>query len=122
MAQQNGWLRHLDLAVALTTAFIKETEGHTLTREEVLCRLQTKQLTSCPGSLALWARLNKPYPVGLRGRTVSDCSSDDALLAMERVLHRYELLVQAHSSTLWAAASMPPMGRATSHILQPLLP
>jgi cell division septum initiation protein DivIVA len=77
MAQQaqslsdKGWKQYLDLVIDFSTAFIQELEDHTPTTEEVLQRLQ--QLTSSPEGLALWAHLNKPYPNGLRERTVSTC-------------------------------------------------
>jgi hypothetical protein len=77
MAQQTpslrdkGYKQHLDQAIALSTAFIKDTEGHTPTKEEVLQRLQEQQLTSSKEGLALWAHLNKQFPDGLRERAVS---------------------------------------------------
>lgn len=68
-----GWKQYLDLVLDLSTAFIQESEDCTPTKEEVLQRLQ--QLTCSPENLALWAHLNKPYPDGLRQRTVSTASS-----------------------------------------------
>jgi hypothetical protein len=67
-----GWKQYLDLVLDLSTAFIPESEDCTPTKEEVLQRLQ--QLTCSPENLALWAHLNKPYPDGLRQRTVSTAS------------------------------------------------
>lgn len=56
---------------SIYAAFIKDTEGHAPTKEEVLQRLQEQQLTSSNEGLALWAHLNKLYPHGLRECAVS---------------------------------------------------